>query len=299
MNIDELGQINELAHVHTFHPNALPWDQARTPAELAYLSRVVFGDESHPDAAVAYIVKELAQLAEIERHVSAVMTIALSELPTAGGELAAGTALHGAISSFAAEEINHSNAFYRYVRQLGERDFTPPTNLFSERLAPYMGDDSPFVKLAALCCTAYIGESIITVLERHARAHDPELRYFLSKLLHLHNLDEARHVQTDHWIMGNLIPSFTDGERARMRAIIAQTEKVNFELAGVFGAYAKEAFGVDYTDGNPTADLQIRLTLAFSRLVLSGEEIVPVDQVLDDETRALVEQMTGSSVVHA
>ena len=298
MNIDSLAQINQLAHVHTFHPSALQWEQARNPAELAYLSRVVFGDESHADAAVAYIVKELAQLAEIERHVSAVMTIALSDLPTVDGELAAGSALHGAISAFAAEEINHSDAFYRYVRELGERDFVPPSNLFSERLAPYLGDDSPFVKLAALCCTAYIGESIITVLERHARALDPELRYFLSKLLHLHNLDEARHVQTDHWIMTNLIPSFSDAEQERMRAIIGQTEKLNFELAGIFAAHAKEVFGIDYTDGNATAGLQIRLTLAFSRLVLGGDRIVPVDQVLDEETRGLVEQLTGSSAVH-
>jgi hypothetical protein len=299
MTVDSqlLEKVNELAHVHTFHPNSLPWQDARGDGELQYLSRVGFGREGHEKESVAYVVKELAQLAEIERHVSAVMAIALSEAQNEGGPLACGTALHDAISCFAAEELNHSNAFYRYVRALSGDDFTLPDNLFQERLAVFLGPESAYVKLAALCCTAYIGESIITVFERRTRAHDPNLQFFLPKLLHLHNLDEARHVQTDHWVINELIPSFTDEEVEQMRSLILRTEELNFTLAMAYEAHAKEVFGIDYTLDNLAHSLQMRLTIGFAQQVLMGT-IRPVDEAIDAETRALVEEFSGCASVH-
>lgn len=297
MTAQALERVNELAHVNTFHPNALPWERARNDAELAYLSRVCFNEEGHEQAAVAYAVKELAQLAEIERHVSAVMSIVLSEVQGMEDPFTEGRGLHDALSCFASEELNHANAFYRYVRELGGVDFVLPDNLFNERLALYLGDESPYVKLAALCCTAYIGESIITVIERRTRAYDPEMSYFLPKLLHLHNLDEERHVRTDHWVIDELIPSFNEEEQAAMRRIITGTEELNVQLAMAFEKHAKDTFGVDYTEGNLIHQMQTELTMAFGRHALSGP-ITKLDDALDDETRALLERFSGTTSVH-
>jgi hypothetical protein len=292
-----LSRVNDLAHVHTFHPHALPWERAYNDEELRFLSRVAFGEEGHEQASVAYVVKELAQLAEIERHVSAVMAIALSQLQNDDGPLGRGTPLHDAISCFAAEELNHSNAFHRYVREMSGADFAVQDNLFQERLDLYLGSESPYVKLAALCCTAYIGESLMMVFERRTRTHDPKLAYFLPTLLHLHNLDEERHIQVDHWIINELIPSLSEEEMSQLRSIVLRTEELNFKLAGAFEVRAKEFFGLDYTDGNLAAALQMRLTIGFATQVLTGT-ICPVDEAIDDETRRLVADFSGADWVH-
>ncbi|MFE7194524.1 hypothetical protein [Kitasatospora sp. NPDC057541] len=297
MTAQALERVNELAHINTFHPNALPWEKARGEAELAFLSRVCFAEEGHEQAAVAYAVKELAQLAEIERHVSAVMSIVLSEVQGKEDPFTEGRGLHDALSCFASEELNHANAFYRYVRELGGTDFTLPDNLFAERLALFLGDESPYVKLAALCCTAYIGESLITVIERRTRSHDPQMQYFLSKLLHLHNLDEERHIRTDHWVIDQLIPSFDAEEHAAMRRIITATEELNFRLAGLFEQQAKTVFGLDYTEGNLIHEMQTQLGIAFSKHALSGP-ITKLDDAIDEETRALLERFSGATSIH-
>ncbi|UXY17144.1 diiron oxygenase [Chitiniphilus purpureus] len=299
MNREQLHQINARAHERTFHPAELEWPQSFPQEELDFISRMSFGETGHDYKAIAYITKELAQLAEIERHVSAVLTYVLSELQADDGPLADGFELHHALSCFAAEELQHANLFYRYVRLLSGRDFKYPENLFDMRVAPYQGPDSPYVKLAALCCSAYIGESVITVFERRARAMDPEMQFFFTRLLYLHGLDEARHIQLDHFVFDHVIPSLSPQEKRRMRQILDSTEALNTELAMRFEAHAKQHFEVDYTDGNPGHATQLKLTLAFRELVFGKQDICKVDDAMCDEQRQLIEDFSSSRCVHA
>lgn len=64
MNI--FKQINEYAHLNYLHPNRMPWEQAAVGGELDFLSCALVGEAGQEDKAVAYLYKELAQLAEIE-----------------------------------------------------------------------------------------------------------------------------------------------------------------------------------------------------------------------------------------
>jgi hypothetical protein len=297
--LHELSQINAKAHIDTVHPHGLEWPESFGPGELQFLSQAVFGRVGHEDAAVAYITKELAQLAEIERHVSAVLAYVMSELQKHDDELAAGFELHDALSCFAAEELHHANMFYRYVRLLSGRDFRYPENLFSQRVGLYLGEDSPYVKLAALCCSAYVGESVITVFEHRAKSLDPEMKFFFTRLLHVHGLDEARHIHTDHFVFEHVIPSLKPAQRRRMRQILEGTEALNGEVATRFEAHAKEVFGVDYTEGNWSHDTQLLLARTFRGIVLGGDEVRPVDEAINDEHRALLERFSSARHVHA
>ncbi|MBV1774959.1 diiron oxygenase [Burkholderiaceae bacterium DAT-1] len=295
----QLHQINAAAHAHTFHPAALDWPETFDAQELDFLSRVAFDESGHEQAAIAYVTKELAQLAEIERHVSAVLTIILAELQGHDTELDKGFELHDALTCFAAEELQHANLFYRYIRILAGRDFKYSDNLFDARVALYQGSDSPYIKLAALCCSAYIGESVITVYERRARAMDPDMQYFFTRLLYLHGLDESRHIQTDHFVFDYVIPSFSDAEKRRMRQILDGTEALNTELAMRFEAFAKSTFGMDYTLNNPGHATQLKLTLTFRDLVFGEPIIRKVDEALSDEHRGLIEQFAHARHIHA
>ena len=299
MNRQQLHQINANAHANTFHPGALAWPESFDAAELDYLSRVAFGESGHERKAIVYITKELAQLAEIERHVSAVLTYVLSELQGDTTPLAEGYELHHGLTCFAAEELQHANMFYRYVRLLSGTDFRYADNLFERRVSPYQGSDSPYVKLAALCCSAYIGESVITVFERRSRAMDPEMKFFFTRLLHWHGLDEARHIQMDHFVFDHVIPTLNDAEKRRMRQILDATEAMNTELAMRFEAYAKQYFDLDYTADNPGHATQLALTLKFRHLVFGEQIIRKVDDVMSDEDRRMIEDFSHSSVVHA
>lgn len=297
--LHHLSQINAQAHVDTVHPHGLQWPEAFGAEELEFLSQVAFGRAGHEDAAVAYITKELAQLAEIERHVSAVLAYVMSELQRHDEGLAAGFELHDALSCFAAEELHHANMFYRYVRLLSGRDFRYPDNLFSQRVGLYQGEDSPYVKLAALCCSAYVGESVITVFERRAKSLDPEMKFFFTQLLHVHGLDEARHIKTDHFVFEHVIPSLKPQQRRRMRQILEGTEALNGEVATRFEAHAKEVFGFDYTKGNLGHDIQLQLARAFRGIVLGSDEVRRVDDAINDEHRALIERFSSTRHVHA
>ncbi|WP_297479075.1 hypothetical protein [Ferrovum sp.] len=294
-----LATVNRDAHIHYLHPNRLPWREAVDDEERDFLSRALVGAQGQEAKAVAYLYKELSQLAELEMHVSAVLVRVLCELQ---GEPAApygeGSELYHALSCFAAEEINHANTFYRYVRELSGRDIKLTDNLFKERIGLFAKDDSPMVKLAALCATAYVGESLITVFERRIKMLDPEQRFFFTKLLHYHGLDEARHIQSDHFVFDHIIPNLSSSERIRMHELIDATEALNTELAIRSAAQIKTAFGTDYSSDNHSAAVQLKLATAFRRIVQSGDLVVKVDNGLDPETAAEIADFSGLQRVH-
>ncbi|MFV9076668.1 hypothetical protein ABQ397_10330 [Serratia fonticola] len=297
MNI--FKQINEYAHLNYLHPNRMPWEQAAVGDELDFLSCALVGEAGQEDKAVAYLYKELAQLAEIEMHVATVMSRTLCELQADNTPFMAEDGLYHAVSCFAAEEINHANSFYQYVRHLSGRDIKLENNLFKQRVELYCDEnDAPLIKLAALCSTAYVGESIITVFERRLKVLDPMQHSFLTKLLHFHGLDEARHIQCDHAIFEQVIPTFTAAERKRMHHLIQETEALNTQLAKASAETVKAAFNLDYTEGNHAAKTQLDMTIRFREIVQSGDLIRKVDDYMDEETAAIVRQFSQASRVH-
>lgn len=294
----DFKSINHYAHLNNLHPNRMPWEQAATDRELDFLSRALVGEAGQENKAVAYLYKELAQLAEIEMHVATVMTRILCELQAESTPFKAGDALYHAVSCFASEEINHANSFYQYVRHLSGRDIKLENNFFAERVALFSDNDAPLIKLAALCSTAYVGESIITVFERRLKVLDPMQRSFLTQLLHFHGLDEARHIQCDQAIFEQIIPTFSAAENRRMHQLVQETEALNTQLAIASAETVKAAFDLDYTEGNIAARTQLDMTLRFREIVQSGEAIRNVDDYMDQETAAIVQQFSQASRVH-
>lgn len=293
-----LRDIYAAAHEQTLHPNALGWPGRPDEAELDFVSRVVFDEPGRGRAACAYLVKELAQLAEIERHVSAVFGIITAQLGADTSPVSDGYDLHHALNCFAAEEYLHADFFYRYVRELAGCDIKLADSLFPERLALYQADDSPYVKLAAMCMSAYIGESVITAFEHRTGHLDPDRRFFFTKLLWAHGMDEARHVKVDHVVLEEIMPSFTDAERERTLAIFRGTEDCNALLARRFQALIAEVFGFDHTVDNPAWAVQQKLTSAFREAVMAQWPPTPVDGWINEETRALLRDFAGRDRVH-
>ena len=295
-----LAEVNRDAHIHYLHPNRLSWNKAVDDEELDFLSRSLIGALVQEAKAVAYLYKELSQLAELEMHVSAVLIGVVCGLQcepaTPYGE---GTELYHALSCFAAEEINHANTFYRYVRELSGRDVKLTDNLFKERIDLYAKDDLPLVKLAALCATAYVGESLITIFEHRMKKLDPEQRFFFTRLLHYHGLDEARHIQADHFVFDHIIPNLSTLERIRMHELIDASEALNTELAIRSGAHIKSAFGTDYSKDNHSAAIQFKFAMAFRHIVQSGDLVVKVDDGLDPETASEIVDFSGLQRVHS
>jgi hypothetical protein len=165
-------------------------------------------------------------------------------------------------------------------------------------MKPFEGNDSPLVKLSALCATAYVGESLMTIIENRIKALDPDRNHFLTNLLHLHGLDEARHIRADHFVFDHVVPSLSDAERGRMHEIITRTEELNTQMALATGEQIKQQFGVDYTQDNPTARVQLELTMAFRQLVQGGELIRKVDDHLDMHLRETIREFSFSDGVH-
>uniref|UniRef100_UPI000B166C1C hypothetical protein n=1 Tax=Streptomyces cellulosae TaxID=1968 RepID=UPI000B166C1C len=293
-----LRDIYAAAHEQTLHPNALGWPGRPDERELDFISHVVYGRPGMAREGCAYLVKELAQLAEIERHLSAVFGIITAQLGADTSPISDGYDLHHALSCFAAEEYLHSDFFYRYVRELAAEDIKLADSLFTERLALYQGDDSPYVKLAAMCMAAYIGESVITVFEKRTAHLDPGRERFLTKLLWAHGMDEARHVQVDHVVLTRIMPSFSEAERQRAFEIFSGTEELNAELAGRFKQLIVDVFGVDHTVNNPAWDVQLSLTAAFRQAMTATWPPSPVDERMDDETRKLLHEFAGTDRVH-
>jgi hypothetical protein len=293
-----LRDIYATAHEQTLHPNLLGWPGPPDEAELDFISRVVYDRPGRSREGCAYLVKELAQLAEIERHLSAVFGIITAQLGADDSPLSDGYDLHHALNLFAAEEYVHSDFFYRYVREIADDDVKLSDSLFMERLALYEGDDSPYVKLAAMCMAAYVGESVITVFEKRTAHLDPERKRFLTRLLWAHGMDEARHVQVDHVVIEHVIPSLTEAERDRAFEIFRATEDLNAELAGRFQQLVRRQFGLDHTPGNHAWEVQQKLTQVFRRALAESWPPVPVDERLDDATRALLVDFAGDDRVH-
>lgn len=293
-----LREIYEDAHNRTLHPNALGWPGPPDAAERDFLSRVVFDRAGREDAARAYIIKELGQLAEIERHLCAVFGIITSQLGADPSPVSEGYDLHHALTCFAAEEYLHSGFFYRYIREVAGRDVGLADPLFDERLALYQEDDSPYVKLAAMCMAAYVGESVITVFERRTAHLDPERNFFLTKLLWAHGLDEARHVQVDEVVLERVMPSFTRAERDRAFEIFEETERLNLVLADRFHGLVSGMFGFDHNVDNPAWDIQVELAGVFRSGLTDQWPPVPVDERIDEDTKALLLDFAGAEIVH-
>jgi hypothetical protein len=294
----ELRAITANAHIDTRHPNMLDWENALADGEGEFLSMAIFEEPGHEAASIAYLAKELAQLAELEKHVAAVMSLVTAEMQGFQHPLNEGFDLHHALSCFAAEETQHANMFFRYVREISGFDFRLADNLFAARLALYEGTDSPFVKLAALCGSAYVGESIITVFENRLVALDPAQKYFITRLLVQHGLDEARHIRTDHFVFSQVVPSLSAPERRRMQQICKATGDLNEELSRRFGEFTRMCFGFDYTTGNKGHEMQMKLGMAFSQGVFTPDGPRQVDETLSPENRAMIEAFTFSGQIH-
>ncbi|MFG2648494.1 hypothetical protein [Streptomyces sp. NPDC048436] len=297
---DELASVTRLAHINTFHPNAFDWNEANTAAEREFVSVVAYGEAGHEAESVAYLTKELAQLAEIERHVSTVMALVMGELHDLRDPINVGHELHNALSCFAAEEIQHANTFYRYVRALSGVEPRVSKALFDERLDVFRTDDHPYVKLVALCCSAYVGESVITVFEHRTDALDPERARFFTRLLHTHGLDEARHVKIDHVAMKLIYPALSAEQQQRVRELLEQIEELNRMLAATFEASTRELLDIDFVTDNPAAAVQLEMTKAFGGKVFAADGTLhTVDEILDAELTELIVEFSGAERVHA
>jgi len=295
-----LAGINLEAHLHYLHPNRMPWDNCATEQELDFLSRSLVGSPGQEEKTIAYLYKELAQLAELEMHVSSVLVRVMAEIQSyPDGRLSSGETLYHALSCFAAEEIHHANTFYQYVRRLSGRDVKLLNNLFRERMELFQGDESPLVKLAALCATAYVGESIITVFERRMKTLDVDRRFFFTNLLHYHGLDEARHIRSDHFVFDHVVPSLTQSELRRMHQIIEDTENLNTQLALGAAKQFKEEFNVDFAEENHSARVQLMLTQEFRRIVQGGDLIKKVDDGLNSSIQTLLCDFSRAPTVHS
>ena len=298
LELQALIEINRHAYRQTSHPSSLAWPDALAADEIAFCSRFVFDDEHHRPEALMYIAKELAQLSEIEKHVSTVMALMLADLGGASGELFAGYALHNALSCFAAEELQHADMFYRYVRLLLGRDFKLADNRMAARLALYQGDDSLAVKLGALVAGAYIDESVMTVFEHRIDRIDPEHRWFVSQVVKLHGADEARHIEFDHFVFDHVIPSYSPSETQRFGQLLQGQLELNRALGVDFEHFAIATLGRDYLAGNVAHATQQRLLDVFARLVFAGGRARRIDDVLDAGVRGVLTDFAGISQIH-
>jgi hypothetical protein len=295
----ELASVTRLAHINTFHPGAFDWTEAGTQTEREFASIVAYGETGHEAQAVAYLTKELAQLAEIERHTSTVLAMVMGELHDLRDAINLGHELHHALSCFAAEEIQHANTFYRYVRALSGAEPRVDKALFDERLDVFRTDDHPYVKLVALCCSAYVGESVVTVFEHRADALDPDRARFFTRLLHTHGLDEARHVKIDHVAMKLIYPTLTAQQQQRVRELLNHIEELNRKLAATFEKHTRQLLDVDFVTGNPAAAVQLEMTKAFGSKVFAEDgTLYSVDEILDDELTRLITDFSGVNRVH-
>lgn len=294
----QLLDINRIAFGQTFHPSSLDWPEMLSDAEVRYCSRFVFGDEQHGPEALLYIAKELAQLSEIEKHVSTVMALLLTEFGGIDHELVTGYGLHNALSCFAAEELLHADMFYRYVRLLLGRDFKLADNRMAARLALYQSDDSLFVKLGGLVSGAYVGESVMTVFEHRIDRMDPGTKFFVSKVVKLHGADEARHIQFDHFVFEHVIARYSPEETRRFRQILQGQLELNRALGLDFERLARSTTGLDYLTGNVAHATQQRLLEVFAKLVFAGGRARRIDEVLDASAQSMLSEFAGILNIH-
>lgn len=296
---ETLQSITRDAHINTFHPNQLKWPKKFDDNELRFLSIMCFDKPGFEQEALIYISKELAMLSEIEKHVSAAMVIILSDLQDhLYDDVNAWDGLNHALSCFAAEEINHANTFYRYVRHLANLDIKLSDNLMDQKIALYQGKQSPWVKLVALCSAAYVGESVITVFEHRSKALDPNRKFHFTELLHAHGLDEARHIQIDHFVFDHLYDKLTDDEKEQMMSLLKQTQDYDRQLAEKFSMLMSQYFDIDYLTNNLAFENQMKLTLTWRELIFNHGKFVKVDEINHPELNAIIQNFSMSSFVH-
>jgi hypothetical protein len=143
-----------------------------------------------------------------------------------------------------------------------------------------------------------VGETIITVFERRILRRDPGKRHFLSRLIWAHGLDEARHVQFDHYVFRTVIPELTDQEWTRFGQILGAQNLINKQMGDALDRQMLDHFGVDFVAGNPSRQFQDRLQVALVTSVFRDRHIKSADDVLDPDSRAAVAEFSGSARIH-
>lgn len=88
-----LVSINERADLGTFHPDSLSWPERLGEPETWFYAQLCGYPPERTVEARAYLGKELAQLADIERHVSICLGIIGGQ--AAGSRLLAGVSIRG------------------------------------------------------------------------------------------------------------------------------------------------------------------------------------------------------------
>ncbi|BDU77650.1 ferritin-like domain-containing protein [Mesoterricola sediminis] len=295
-SIQTITDINQRPDLRTFHPDALPWPSKLDPAEHAFCSRVCGFPTIRMNESRAYWGKELAQLADIERHVSICLGL-ISGFASDSG-LLGGVPMMNAMLRFAAEEYQHANMFYRYVELLIGQPLDLSGESLEHRLGLFLGPESPGAKLVALLASAYPGETVITLFEHRVRLFDPTQRHFATRMLVAHGLDEARHIQFDHYVLGQLAPSLDDGEWADARRLCRNMEAANHALAERYEARMRQILPCEFVEGNTAARIQRHFSQKLLRETLAGRTFRLADQALSSQDRALVMDFTGRASIH-
>ncbi|BDU74534.1 diiron oxygenase [Mesoterricola silvestris] len=292
-----LATINHRADLGTFHPDALPWPEHLDPSEIRFYARLCNYPPDGSEAARAYLAKELAQLADIERHVSICLGIIGGQ--AAGSTRLAGLPMMNAMLHFAAEEYQHSYMFYRYVALLLGVPLDLSDRTLEARLALFLGPESPETKLVALLASAYPGETVITIFEHRLHMLDPDRRHFLTQMIAAHGLDEARHIQFDHHVFNHLLPALADREMLDAQRICKALGRHNHALSEAYERETRSILPVEFIQDNFAAQVQRRFTLRLLEETLSGRPFRFADQALTEDERAALDQFAGVGAIHA
>jgi hypothetical protein len=99
--------------------------------------------------------------------------------------------------------------------------------------------------------------------------------------------------------MKMLYPALTGEQQARVRALLAEIEDLNRRLAMAFHETTAEALDIDFVTGNPSAAVQLKMTMSFAEKIFAADGTLhTVDEVMDDELRELITHFAGVSRVH-
>ena len=292
----ELQAINLRADLRTFHPDALPWPSRLGGLERIHYTRICGLPSERVEEAKAYLGKELAMLADVERHISICLGLICGQ--AASSRLLEGEPMMNAMMLFAAEEYQHSNMFYRYVDLLLGMPLDLSAETLATRLGLFQGPEAPEVKLVALLASAYPGETVITIFEHRMRRLDPGQEHFLTRMIGAHGLDEARHIQFDHYVFGKLLPLLTDEELLAAQRLCRAMAVCNQVLSTSYEAATRNLLGVDYLEGNEAARTQRWFHQRLVEETLSRRAFRSADAVLADEDAATLFRFAGVEAVH-
>jgi hypothetical protein len=291
-----LSSINERADLCTLHPDALPWPGRLSEEELRFNIRLCGLPAEGMDAARAYLGKELAQLADIERHIS--ICLGLLSGHAAASNLLGGAPMVNAMMHFAAEEFMHSNMFYRYVELLLGNPLDLSDETLDKRLGLFLGPETTASKLVALLGSAYPGESVITIFEHRMRMLDPRSSHFITRMILAHGLDEARHIQFDHFTFAKVLPALTEQEWRDSQRICRAMGAFNHGLSQRYAAAVTEVLPIDFVRGNQAARAQLALTQKLLEETLSGRSFRSADQAMSTEDQAMLLDFAGTRWIH-